>query len=187
MTTLRWFSIVLVCAVAVTLATDAPSILDICGQGVGLGYDVVNERFKFPLVAWHYDLQQTDTLNGNRYQIPDELFFARTPQLLSDSSFQVMKSTSQFIQSYISTTKFGASATVLKGKVKLEGALSKTKGDVSKMLNENNSNFATVNNDFMTFRLNMYPIDEVSLHPRFKAEIDKLPSEYNPQAYMYVY
>lgn len=184
MTILRWFSAALLCSVAVVLAADNPSILDICGQGVGLGYDVVNERFKFPLIAWHYELDQTDTLNGARYQIPDELFFARTPQLLADSWFQVMKSTSQFIQSYISTTKFGASATLLKGKVKLEGALSKTKGDVSKLLNENNSNFATVNNDFFTFRLNMYPIDEVSLHPRFKAEIEKLPSEYNAEAYM---
>ncbi len=185
MAILRWFSVVLLCAVAaVTLAADTPSILEICGQGVGLGYDVVNERLKLPLVAWHYDLAQTDTLNGVRYQIPDELFFARTPQFFADSSFQVMKSTSQFIQSYISTTKFGASATLLKGKIKLDGALSKTKGDVSKMLNENNSNFATVNNDFLTFRLNMYPIDEVSLHPRFKAEIEKLPSEYNAEAYM---
>jgi len=113
--------------------------------------------------------------------VPDELFYTPTSRAEFDKSFKIIKSTSQFFESYVKHSSIGLSVSIYG--VNLGGAFSNTKGQITNILQDGKYNFACVNNEIDTFKLSLFPVDDSNLSPQFAVAVQKLPAVDDGKAY----
>jgi len=159
-----------------------PPIWSVTGGPIGIGscYDIVTEEITFPAYKWNYATQNTVTVRGRTFLIPDEVFGYSTSTFQNDSRIFLMNSFQYYYQQYVTSWNINAGATI--ANVTLGLAFSHTKGQINEYLNNSVNYFAENVMTWSEFLLQMWP-GEATLDPRFLKEVNKLPKEYNPTAY----
>jgi len=160
-----------------------PPIWSITGGPLGIGscYDIVTEEITFPAYEWHYDTQNTMWVRGNTYLIPDEVYGYSSPIFENDSRIFFMDSFSYYYDEYISS--WGVSVGAKIDNVDLNIAFSHTSGQINQLLENKVNLFAENVATWSEFTMELWP-GEASLAPHFLEEVNKLPENYDPNAYL---
>jgi len=149
------------------------------GSFAGRGFDIVNERVKPRLITHTYGGGYTMFWKGTEYAIPDELYDTPTPRTVFDSKIRLFQRTQDHFESVVKSTTISAGLTL--GGVTLQGAFSKTKGDVDTLLKNGTRAFSMATNLVEFFQLGVYPGS--TLDPRFAQAVRLLPATYDASAY----
>jgi len=162
---------------------DYPPIWSVTGGELGIGscYDVVTEAITFPAYQWHYSTDNTMWVRGSTYLIPDEVYGYSSPTFVNDSRIYIMDSYEYYFNEYISS--WGVNAGITIDGVTLNVAFNHTQGQINQYLENKINYFAENVLTWSEFTLELWP-GEASLHPHFLEEVNKLPTTYDPKAYM---
>jgi len=175
--------ILIVSLFAVFGKQNYPPIWSVTGGVLGIGscYDIVTEEITFPAYKWNYDTQNTMWVRGTTYLIPDEVYGYSSPIYTNDSRVIIMDSFTYYFQEYISS--WSVSAGIKIDGVDITAAFSHTNGQITQYLNNSINYFAENVLTWSEFTMELWP-GEAQLDPHFLEEVNKLPQNYDANAYI---
>jgi len=175
--------IVVIVSFLLSVVTAQPPIWAIVGGEVGIGscYDIVTESITFPAYKFTFEDQNTVDIRGQEYLLPDTSFGYSSPEFINDSRITIMDSFQSYYSEYISSWGVSVGAQI-KG-VDLKAAFSHTKGQINALVNDSLNSFAENTLTWTEFQVNLWPGLQ-TLNDMFKAEVERLPQQYNEAAYM---
>jgi len=175
--------VLILCALLCAALGQYPPIWEVTGGQVGVGscYDIVTEQVSFPAYRWNYTNKNSITVRGQNYLIPDEVYGYSSPAFKNDTRILFVTSFSYFYQQYVSSWSVSVGANI-EG-VNLSLAFSHTKGQINEFLNNTVNYFAENVLTWSEFTLQLWP-NQANLDPNFLREVNRLPKNYDPSAYL---
>jgi len=163
-----------------SLKRDANTLPPVPGinSGIARGYDVVTETMRNPIVAYHYDYEETwnnPYVDFELQAVPDELFLTNVPTNIIDKKIDIVTTW----QSYAHMEEKYINANIglgLGDGISIDAAFGRSKKQVLQWLKNNTRNIGTENRIIALYQLEMWP--DFELHPRLKTMVDRLPTTY---------
>jgi len=175
--------VALLCIIGAFLCHAQDPIWDITGGPVGVGncYDIVTEQMTFPAFSWSYNEGNTVRVRGTNYLLPDQVYGYASPEFKNDTRIFILNTFQAYFSQYLST--WGVTAGLKIDGIGLDLGFSHTKGQINQMLNNSANYFSQNTMTWVEFVLQVWP-GESKLHPHFLAEVNKLPTQYDYDAYL---